>query len=49
MANSYSLETLREALAINRLELRTLIGELSRSVAILTANIEREDNSFGNS
>jgi hypothetical protein len=43
MANSYSLETLREALAINRLRIATLIGDLSRSVAILTADIEHEE------
>ena len=43
MANSYSLETLREALAINRLRIATLIGDLSRLVAILTADIENEE------
>ena len=42
-----SLETLREALAINRLRIATLIGDLSRSGAILTADIEHEENRSG--
>jgi hypothetical protein len=47
MANSYSIETLRDALAINRLRIATLIGDLSRSVEILTADIEHEEMRFG--
>ena len=43
MANSYSRETLREALAINRLRIATLIGDLSRLMEILAADIEHEE------
>ena len=43
MANSYSRETLREALAINTVRIARLIGDLSRSVAILTADIDHEE------
>jgi hypothetical protein len=47
MADLSSLETLREALAINRLRIATLIGNLSRSVEILTADIEHEETRSG--
>jgi hypothetical protein len=40
MANSYLLETLRETAAINGLQIATLIGSLSRSVALLTVDID---------
>jgi hypothetical protein len=43
MANSYLLETLRETAAINGLQIATLIGSLSRSVALLTVDIEHEE------
>jgi hypothetical protein len=43
MANSYQLETLRRAVTTNRLRIETLISNLSRTVALLTADIEREE------
>jgi hypothetical protein len=47
MANSYLLETLRGTAAINRLQIATLIGNLSRTVEILTADIEHEETRAG--
>ena len=47
MANSYPIETLRDALAINRLRIATLIRDLSRLVEILTADIEHEETRSG--
>ena len=47
MANSYLLETLRETTAVNGLQIATLIGSLSRSVALLTADIEHEEARAG--
>ena len=43
MANSYQLETLRQAVAANRLRIATLISNLSRTVDLLTGDIEREE------
>jgi hypothetical protein len=43
MANLFLLETLRGTAAINRLLIATLIGSLSRSVELLTVDIEHED------
>jgi len=43
-ANSYLPETLR---ATNRLQIATLIGDLRRSVAALTADIEHEEMRSG--
>ena len=47
MANSYLLETLRGATAVNKLQIVTLIGSLSRSVALLTVDIEHEEERAG--
>ena len=47
MANSYLLETLRGTAALNRLQIATLIGDLSRTVDILTADIEHEEARAG--
>ena len=47
MANSYQLETLRQAVAANRLRIATLISDLSRTVHLLTADIEREEERVG--
>ena len=47
MANSYLLETLRETAATNRLQIATLIGTLSRSVELLTVDIEHEEARAG--
>jgi hypothetical protein len=47
MANLYLLETLRETAATNRLQIATLIGSLSRSVALLTVDIEHEETRAG--
>jgi hypothetical protein len=43
MSNSYLLQTLRGTAATNRLQIATLIGDLSRSVEVLTAYIEHEE------
>jgi hypothetical protein len=43
MANPYRPETLRGIAATNNLQIATLIGALSRSVEILTADIEHEE------
>jgi hypothetical protein len=47
MANSYLLETPRRTAAINGLQIATLIGDLSRTVHILTADIEHEEARAG--
>ena len=47
MANSYLPETLRETAAMNTLRVATLIADLSRSTAILTAEIEHEETRAG--
>ncbi|MBR0693067.1 hypothetical protein [Bradyrhizobium lablabi] len=43
MANSYLIATPRRTAAITGLQIATLIGSLSRSVELLTADIEREE------
>jgi hypothetical protein len=43
MVNSFLIETLRDTAAVNRLQIVTLIGDLSRKVAILTADIAHEE------
>jgi hypothetical protein len=47
MANSYLLETLRGTAAARRLQIATLIGDLSRSMDILSADIEHEEARAG--
>jgi hypothetical protein len=47
MANSFLLETLRGTTARNSLQIATLIGSLSRSVALLTVDIEHEETRVG--
>ena len=47
MANSYRLETLRGTAAVNGLQIATLIGNLSRSVELLTVDIEHEETQAG--
>lgn len=47
MANSYLLETLRRTAAVDGLQIATLIRNLSRSVKILTADIEHEEATAG--
>ncbi len=47
MANSYLLETLRGTAAVNGLQIATLIGNLSRKVTILTADIAHEEARSG--
>jgi hypothetical protein len=47
MANSYLLETPRRTAAVNRLQIATLIGSLSRSVEWLTVDIEHEETRVG--
>lgn len=47
MAKSYLLETLRETAAMNQLRIATLIADLSRSTALLTVDIEREETRAG--
>ena len=47
MANSYLLETLRATTAIPGLQIATLIGSLSRSVALLTVDIGHEEARAG--
>ena len=47
MANSYLLETPRRTAAVNRLQIVTLIGDLSRKVAILTADIAHRETQAG--
>jgi hypothetical protein len=47
MANSYLLETPRRTTAVNGLQIATLIGSRSRSVALLTVDIEHEEARTG--
>jgi hypothetical protein len=47
VANPYLLETLRGTAAANRLLIATLIGNLSRTVEILNADIEHEEARAG--
>jgi hypothetical protein len=47
MANPYLSETLRGIAATNKLQIATLIGKLSRSVDILTSDIEHEEARAG--
>jgi hypothetical protein len=47
MANSYLPETLRRTAATNRLQFATLIGDLRRSIEVLTADIEHEEMRAG--
>ena len=47
MASSFLIETLRRTAAVNRLQIATLIESLSRSVALLTLDIEHEDTQVG--
>jgi hypothetical protein len=47
MANSYLLETPRRTAATNKLQIATLIGSLSRSVELLTVDIEHEEARAG--
>jgi hypothetical protein len=47
MANPYLPETLRATAAVNRLRIATLIADLTRTAAILTADIEHEETRAG--
>jgi hypothetical protein len=47
MANSSQIETLRGTAAANRLQIATLIESLSRSVELLTVDIEHEETRAG--
>jgi hypothetical protein len=47
MANSYLPETLRETAAMNTLRIAALIADLSRSVALLTVDIEHKEARAG--
>lgn len=47
MANSYLLETLRGTIAVNKLQIVTLIESLSHSVELLTVHIEHEEERAG--
>ena len=47
MANQYRPETLRGMAATNKLQIATLIGDLWRSVEVLTADIEHEEMRSG--
>jgi hypothetical protein len=47
MANPYLLETIRGTAAVNRLQIATLIANLSRSEDILTADVEHEEARAG--
>jgi hypothetical protein len=47
MANSYLLETPRRTAAVNGLQIATLIGNLSRSMELLTVDIEHEETQAG--
>jgi hypothetical protein len=47
MANSYLLETPGRTTAITGLQIATFIGSLSRSVELLTADIEHEEARAG--
>ena len=47
MANPYRPEPLRGMAATNKLQIATLIGDLWRSVEVLTADIEHEEMRSG--
>ena len=47
MANPYRPETLRRTAATTKLQIATLIGDLWRSVEVLTADIEHEEMRSG--
>jgi hypothetical protein len=47
MSNSYLFETLRGTAAVNKLQIATLIGSLSRSVELLTVDIEHQEARAG--
>jgi hypothetical protein len=47
MANSFLIETLRSTAAVNRFQIVTLIVNLSRSVELLTVDIEHEEARAG--
>ena len=47
MTNPCLTETLRATAAVNRLRIATLIGDLWRSVDVLTADIEHEEMCSG--
>ena len=47
MANPYLPETLRTTAATNKLQIATLVGDLCRSVEVLTADIEHEEMRAG--
>jgi hypothetical protein len=47
MANPYLLETIRGSAATNKLQIAALISNLSRTVDILTADIEHEEARIG--
>jgi hypothetical protein len=47
MANSFLIETLRGTAAVNGLQIATLIGNLSRKVTILSADIAHEEARAG--
>jgi hypothetical protein len=47
MSNSYLFETFRGTAAVNGLQIATLIGSLSRSVELLTVDIDHEETRAG--
>jgi hypothetical protein len=47
MANSYLAETPRRTASVNGLQIATLIGNSSRSVELLTVDIEHEETQAG--
>ena len=47
MANPYLLETIRGTAATNKLQIAALIANLSRTVDLLTADIEHEEERAG--
>ena len=47
MANPYLPETLRRTATVNQLQIATLIGSLTRSLDLLTADIEHEEERAG--
>ena len=47
MANPYRPETLRGMAETNKLQIATLIGDLWRSVEVLTTDIEHEEMHLG--
>jgi hypothetical protein len=47
MANPYLLETIRGTAATNKLQIAALISNLSRTMDLLTADIEREEARVG--